>query len=149
MEASTVGAESHLQVNDAVRIPMDELEFKAVRAGGPGGQHVNTSSTKVEVWWDVGRSEALSDQQRTLLLDRLGSRLDSRHRLRLVSSTFRSQRRNRDEVLDRLRAVVAGALLEVRPRKPTRPPKGSREARLRDKKQRGELKRQRRKPPED
>jgi len=140
--------ERYLDIDDHVRIPLAELEFKATRSGGPGGQHVNTSSTQVELWWDVSRTTALTEAQRAILIERLSSRLDGKQRLRLVSSTFRSQRRNKDEVLDRLRALVADGLVEPKPRRPTRPSKASREARLKDKKLRGDLKRLRR-PPKD
>lgn len=140
--------ERYLAIDDQLRIPLAELEFKATRSGGPGGQHVNTSSTQVELSWDVGRTTALTEAQRAILIERLSSRLDGKQRLRLVSSTFRSQRRNKDEVLDRLRALVADGLEEPKPRRPTRPSKASREARLKDKKLRGDLKRLRR-PPKD
>lgn len=138
----------YLVIDDQLRIPLAELEFKATRSGGPGGQHVNTSSTQVELWWDVGRTTALTEAQRAMLIERLSSRLDGKQRLRLVSSTFRSQRRNKDEVLDRLRALVADGLEAPKPRRLTRPSKASREARLKDKKLRGDLKRLRR-PPKD
>ena len=138
----------YLDIDDTLRIPLAELEFKATRSGGPGGQHVNTSSTQVELWWDISRSSALTEHQRTLLIGMLASRLDGQQRLRLVSSTFRSQRRNKGEVLERLQALVRDGLKEAKPRKPTRPSKAAREARLREKKQRSDIKRQRR-PPTD
>lgn len=138
----------YLTVHD-LSIPLAEFDFKASRSGGPGGQHVNRSATQVELWWDIGRSPTLTDEERARLLSRLAPRLDTRDRLRLVSNTFRSQRRNRDDLLQRLQTVLAEALREEKPRKPTRPPAGSREDRLRDKKRRGDLKRLRRRPPED
>src|SRR5256885_7670098 len=99
-----------LEVSPTLRLPLAELDFRASRSGGPGGQHVNTSSTRIEVWWDVARSPILSEAQRALLLERLAPRLDSTGRLRLVSSGSRSQLRNREDVTERLRSVVAGAL---------------------------------------
>ena len=68
---------SSLEVTPSLRIPMAELEYRASRSGGPGGQHVNTSSTRVEVWWDIAGAPSLSQEQRALLLERLASRLDS------------------------------------------------------------------------
>ena len=100
-----------LDVSPALRLPLAELEYRASRSGGPGGQHVNTSSTRVEVWWDVAASPSLSEAQRVRLLSRLASRLDGTGRLRLVSSGTRSQLRNREEVTERLRELVAKALV--------------------------------------
>jgi ribosome-associated protein len=139
----------YLAIDDTVRIPVSELTFKATRSGGPGGQHVNTSSTQVELWWDVAGSRALTDRQRALAMDRLASRLDGKGRLRLVSSKFRSQRRNKDDALGRLRQILASAIAEPTPRKATRKPRSADEVRLREKKQRGALKRQRRPPETD
>jgi len=139
----------YLVIDDTLRIPLSELTFKATRSGGPGGQHVNTSSTRVELWWDLARSPALTERQRTLARERLASRLDSEGWLRLVSSTFRSQRRNKDETVERFRELLGAAVAEPTPRKRTRKPRSADETRLRDKKQRGTLKRQRRPPETD
>src|SRR6478672_9598591 len=95
-----------LQVTPQLRISSVELDYRASRSGGPGGQHVNTSSTRVELWWDVAASPALSEPQRQRLLSRLANRLDGSGRLRLVSSGSRSQLRNREEVTERLRELV-------------------------------------------
>src|SRR6266542_5830103 len=112
---------SHLIVSPALSLPLGELEYRVSRSGGPGGQHVNTSSTRVEVWWDVAGSAALTEEQRQRLLGRLASRLDGAGRLRLVSSGSRSQLRNREEVTERLRAIVAQALVVPKVRKRTKP----------------------------
>jgi protein subunit release factor B len=95
---------SYLEVTPSLRIPMAELDYRASRSGGPGGQHVNMSSTRVEVWWDVAGAPSLSEEQRALLLQRLANRLDSSGRLRLVSGTSRSQLRNREDVTSRQRS---------------------------------------------
>src|ERR1041384_4828408 len=110
-------ATSWIFAGKSLRIPRAELEFRATRSGGPGGQHVNTSSTRVEVWWDVAASPALTDEQRARLPARLATRLDGAGRLRLVSSGTRSQLRNREDVTERLRQVVASALAVPRPRR--------------------------------
>src|SRR5438477_7675903 len=140
---------SHLVVSPTLRLPLGELEYRASRSGGPGGQHVNTSSTRVEVWWDVAGSPALSEEQRTRLLARLATRLDSAGRLRLVSSGSRSQLRNREEVTERLRELVAAALKVPKARKRTRPSRATKAARLEAKRRRAAVKRERRPPGPD
>jgi len=137
---------SYLDIAPTLRIPLTELEYRASRSGGPGGQHVNTSSTRIEVWWDVAGTPSLSAEQRALLLERLASRLDSSGCLRLVSGTSRSQLRNREEVTSRLRAVVGEALKVRKKRKPTRPTKAAKAARLEGKRRRASIKRERRRP---
>jgi ribosome-associated protein len=139
--------DGHLIVSPSLRLPLGELEFRASRAGGPGGQHVNTSSTRIEVWWDVARSPTLTEAQRTRLLTRLATRLDGAGRLRLVAATTRSQWRNREEALDRLRTLVAGALEVPKPRKRTKPSRAAKAARLEHKRRQSARKQQRRRPP--
>jgi ribosome-associated protein len=140
---------SHLIVSPAFSLPLAELEYRASRSGGPGGQHVNTSSTRVEVWWDVAGSSALTEEQRARLLARLATRLDSAGRLRLVSSGSRSQLRNREEVTERLRDLVAAALRVPKARKRTRPSRAVKAARLEAKRRRSAIKRERRPPGTD
>ena len=138
-----------LEIGPDLRLPRGELEYRASRSGGPGGQHVNTSSTRVEVWWNVAASPTVSEDQRTRLLAALRGRLDSEGRLRLVSSTSRSQLRNREDVTERLRDVVARALLVPKRRKPTKPSRASKAARLDAKRKRSAIKRDRRRPPSE
>jgi ribosome-associated protein len=135
-----------LEVSPDLRVPLAELEFRASRSGGPGGQHVNTSSTRVEVTWDVVGSPVLSEEQRQRLLVRLASRLDGTGRIRLVSSSTRSQLRNREDVTERLREVVAQALVVPKTRKRTRTPRAAKAARLESKRRRSATKRDRRPP---
>jgi ribosome-associated protein len=135
-----------LEITPTLRIPLAELEYRASRSGGPGGQHVNTSSTRIELWWDVAASPSLDAEQRGRLLNRLRGRLDSSGRLRLVSSASRSQLRNREDVTERLRSVVAAALVVRKARKPTKPSAAAKEARLQAKRRRSTLKRHRRPP---
>jgi ribosome-associated protein len=138
-----------LEVSPELRIPLAELEFRASRSGGPGGQHVNTSSTRVELSWDVAGSPSLTPAQRDRLLRRLASRLDGTGRLRLVSSTSRSQLRNREDATERLRAIVAEGLLVPKTRKRTKPPRAAKAARLEGKRRRSATKRDRRPPGRD
>ena len=140
---------SHLDISAELRLPLAELEFRATRSGGPGGQHVNTSSTRVEVWWDVAASPSLTDEQRARLLTRLATRLDGAGRLRLVSSGTRSQFRNREDVTERLRQVVASALVVPRPRRRTKPTRASKKARVEAKRRRSAVKRDRRRPRDE
>jgi len=140
---------THLAIAPDLQLPVSELDFRASRSGGPGGQHVNTSSTRVEVWWDVGASPSLSEAQRQRLLSRLASRLDNAGRLRLVSSTSRSQLRNREDAIERLCEVVARALAVPKPRKRTKPSRAAKAARVDAKRRRWAVKRDRRRPPQD
>ncbi|MFZ9987212.1 MAG: alternative ribosome rescue aminoacyl-tRNA hydrolase ArfB [Candidatus Nanopelagicales bacterium] len=138
-----------LRVSAQLTIPAQELAFHATRAGGPGGQHVNTSSTRVELTWDVAASGALTAIQRDHLLTRLASRLDTSGTLRIVSAETRSQRQNRLRALERLAETVAAALVVPKTRKKTRPTKGSVERRLTEKKRQTERKTNRRWRGED
>lgn len=138
-----------LRVNDSLSIPRDELTARATRAGGPGGQHVNTSSTRIELLWSIETSRVLSDEQRTRLRQRLSSRLDAEGRLRVVAAASRSQRQNRDEAEARLAELVKKALTTERKRIATRPSRASKERRLADKKKRSDRKRDRRRLDDD
>lgn len=135
-----------LSVDATHSIPLDEIEVKATRSGGPGGQHVNVTSTRVEVRWNPARSRALTDEEKERVLARLGTRLDRRGWLRIAASDTRSQRQNRDLALQRLASAVAGALKVPKKRRPTKPTAASREQRLTIKRRRSEIKRQRGKP---
>ncbi len=138
-----------LVVSPGVAIPRAELGMRATRAGGPGGQHVNTSSTRVEVTWSVTASAALSDALKGRVLQALASRLDADGTLRVVASDTRSQRQNRDLAEQRLAALVRRALVVPRTRKKTRPTRASVERRLTAKKRSGEKKRDRRNRGDD
>src|SRR5215208_830513 len=138
-----------LEITPELSIPLGELEYRASRSGGPGGQHVNTSSTRVEVWWDVAWSSAPTTDQRVRLLQKLAARLDSNGRLRLVSSGTRSQLRNREEATERLRDVIAAAVVVPKKRKPTKPSRAAKAARLEAKRRRAMTKRERRAPHQE
>ncbi len=136
--------DGEIRINARLAVPRGELELKATRSGGPGGQHVNTSSTRIELVWDVASSPSLTEVQRERLLTRLASRLDSQGRLRLVAQGERSQLQNREAALTRFADVVRRALVVPKARKATKPTRASKERRLQQKKQRGQLKRERR-----
>ncbi|HXV87267.1 MAG TPA: alternative ribosome rescue aminoacyl-tRNA hydrolase ArfB [Gemmatimonadales bacterium] len=131
------------------RVPDHELVFRASRAGGPGGQHVNTSATRVEALWNVRASTSLTNDQRNRLLTRLASRLDASGVLRVVAAERRSQLRNRLAAEERLRTLVAEALRLPKPRRPTRPSRGAVEARLAHKRRRQKRKQERRRTDDD
>jgi ribosome-associated protein len=132
-----------LRVNDTLTIPLAEIGYKATRSGGPGGQHVNTSSTRIELEFDVGSSRALTDAQRATIMERLATRIDGNGILRLASSSSRSQHQNREDVTARLGRILADALKEQKPRRRTKVPRAAKEARLQDKKKRARVKKDR------
>ncbi len=136
--------EGRLVVNARVRIPAAELIMRASRAGGPGGQHVNTSSTRVEVAWSMRTSNALSDADRARLELRLASKLDSSGELRVVAADTRSQTQNRTLALTRLANTVREALVVPKVRRATKPSRGQKMARLDEKKRRSSVKKDRR-----
>jgi ribosome-associated protein len=133
-----------LLVRDGVVIPRDELVIRATRAGGPGGQHVNTSSTRIEVVWNVARTRALDAAQRRLVLSRLATRVDGDGDLRVVAADSRSQRQNRTAAESRLVALVSRALVIPKRRRQTRPTASSVRKRLDTKRRRADTKRHRR-----
>ena len=132
-----------LQINDSLWIPRAELTYRATRSGGPGGQHVNTSSSRVELAWNVDASPSLTDEQRALIRLKLANRINSEGVLLLASSEQRSQNQNKESVTARFVELVAKSLVVPKARKKTRPSRASREARLQEKKKRSETKRMR------
>ncbi len=133
-----------IEVAPGVRIPVQEVELRGITGSGPGGQHVNRSATRVALRWNVATTRALRDEQRTRVMQKLGTRLDSDGTLRIVAGEYRSQLQNRRAALERLVAIVARALVVQAPRKATKPTRGSVQRRLEEKKQRSEVKRGRR-----
>lgn len=138
-----------LRINDELTIPLAELSFRFSRSSGPGGQHVQKSSTRVELLFDVANSPSLTDAERARVLGRLSSYVDTSGVLHLVSQSERSQLRNREEVIARFQALVRKALKRRKRRKPTQPTTASKERRLRTKKRRGQIKQWRGKIDED
>jgi len=131
----------HVQVAPGVAIDEAELSVSFARSGGPGGQHVNTSSTKVELRFDVAGSPSLTPSQRARALRGLGRRVTEDGVLVLTASEHRSQTRNRDAALGRFRSLLAEALAPPPPaRRPTRPSRTARVRRMEAKRRRGQTK---------
>lgn len=137
-----------LNIAPGFAVPRSELEYRASRSSGPGGQHVNTASTRIELLWNLDASNVLSDEQRERLRVRLASRLDSTGALRIVSSARRSQQQNRQAADERLAALVRHALHVPKRRRPTKRPRAAEERRLAEKKRRSEVKRARHTEPD-
>lgn len=132
-----------IRVAEGTEIPLDEIELRASRSSGPGGQHANVTASRIEAVFDVDASGALSDEQRELLRDRLGARVTA------VAQDARSQARNRELALERLREKLVAGLRRPKPRRPTRPSRSARERRLEEKRRTSQRKARRRPPPTD
>lgn len=129
-----------LQIDERLSIPLAEIELRASRSSGPGGQHANVTASRVEAVFDVRASGALDDAQRARLIERAGPMITA------VAQEARGQARNRELALERLGERIAAALVVPRRRRPTRPTRAARERRLERKRQVGERKRSRRRP---
>ena len=135
--------EDPLRVGRGVAIPLAEIELRASRSSGPGGQHANVTASRIEAVFDVAASAALSDEQKRRVMARVGPRLTA------VAQDSRSQSRNRELALERLRGRLSAALAVPRSRRATKPSRGAREERLRAKRRRSDTKRTRRRPDWD
>jgi ribosome-associated protein len=135
--------EDGIRVAEGTVIPLEEIELRASRSSGPGGQHANVTASRIEAVFDVEASKALSDQQRALLGRKLGDRVTA------VAQDARSQARNRELALERLREKIAAGLRRPKPRRPTKPSRAARERRLDQKRRQSQRKAQRRPPSED
>jgi len=142
MNSTPIDVAGHLS------IPGQELRWRFDTSGGPGGQHANKASTRVELSWDLNASPALSDAMRRRLLDRLGSRAVSGV-LTVVAADTRSQWRNRSIARHRMQEVLTEALRDDPDRVATRVPAAARRRRLERKRRRSVLKRSRRTPEEE
>jgi len=130
-------------VAPGVAIPLSEITLRASRSSGPGGQHANVTASRVEAVFDVAASQALDEDQRRRVMARVGPRVTA------VAQDARSQSRNRELALERLRRRLRAALAVTRPRRPTGPTAASRERRRRAKDRASQRKRERRRPEHD
>jgi ribosome-associated protein len=133
-----------ITVDEMLVIPDSEIAVKATRSSGAGGQHVNKTSSRIEITWNVRDSRVVSDEQRAMLLERLASRISTDGTLRIVASEMRSQKQNRERAETRLGEVIRRAIVPRKKRKPTRRPRSADEARLASKKLQSKKKRDRR-----
>ncbi|MCH6549301.1 MAG: aminoacyl-tRNA hydrolase [Proteobacteria bacterium] len=134
-----------LRINDNVSVPLAEIEISAIRSQGAGGQNVNKVSTAIHIRFDVRASSALSDNDKARVLRLRDQRISKEGVIVIKSQRFRSQDKNRSDALEKLAEMIRKALVEKKPRKPTRPSKRSKEKRLDEKIKRGRLKETRRK----
>ena len=135
--------EDAIRVAEGTEIPVEEIEFRASRSSGPGGQHANVTASRIEAVFDVGSSQSLSEQQRAQLRRKLGDRVTA------VAQDARSQARNRELALERLREKLEAGLRRPKPRRPTKPSRAARQRRLDQKRRTSERKAQRRRPTDD
>lgn len=134
-----------LYIKNGITIPAHELEISASRAGGPGGQHVNKTSTKITVRWNVNASSALDDPQKQRVLEKLASELTSEGDVIVHNATSRSQQQNKKAALAQLAQKIRNALHVPKKRLKTKVSKQAKEKRLKQKKQRSDVKKMRQK----
>lgn len=132
-----------LRIDDRLSIPLAEIELRASRSSGPGGQHANVTASRIEAVFEVEASATLDDAQRARLIERAGPVVTA------VAQEARSQARNRELALQRLAAKIAAGLKTPRRRRPTKPTRASRQRRLDQKRRIGERKRARRRPAQE
>jgi ribosome-associated protein len=135
-----VSQQRTLRINRDVSVPLAEIELRASRSSGPGGQHANVTASRVEASFDVASSGALTDTQKRRVIDRVGARVSA------VSQDARGQARNRELALQRLQKKLARALAVPRKRRATKPSRAASERRLASKRVRAQRKRERRRP---
>jgi ribosome-associated protein len=129
-----------MRVAREVDIPLEEIELRASRSSGPGGQHANVTASRIEAVFDVAASKSLTDEQKRRIMARCGPRVTA------VAQDARGQARNRELALERLRERLANALHIARSRRPTKPTRASRERRLEQKRRASKRKDARRRP---
>jgi ribosome-associated protein len=134
---------SGIPIKRGLTIPASEITFRFSTSSGPGGQHANKSETRVTLLFDVAQSPSLTEAQRALIRQRLGSRLDSAGVLQISVQDSRSQHKNRETAVARFQSLLAAALAPRKQRRKTRPNQAAKEKRLQAKKRRGQLKKER------
>ena len=135
--------EDALEIGDGLSIPLAEIDLRASRSSGPGGQHANVTASRIEAVFDVTASPTLTDEQRRRLQEKLGDQVTA------VAQDARSQARNRELALERLAEKLAAGLKRPKRRRPTRPGRAAKERRLEQKRRTSQRKQQRRRPVDD
>lgn len=135
-----------LVVNRSIQIPRSELKFRYVRSSGPGGQNVNKVSSKAELRWNAGASTALPEDVRGRFLERYAARISQAGEIIVTSQSYRDQPRNTSDCLRKLKSMILAVAEPPPKRKTTRPTHGSRERRLKAKRNIGEKKQSRQSP---
>jgi ribosome-associated protein len=135
-----------IQITETIAIDESEIQEQFIRASGPGGQHVNRAATAVQLRFDAAHSPSLTPSVRKRLVRLAGSRVTNDGVLVIQVGRFRSQDRNRQEAMERLVQLIQEAAKQPKVRRKTKPPRASRERRLKDKRRRSEIKRLRRTP---
>jgi ribosome-associated protein len=132
-----------MPIGDGAEIPLDEIELRASRSSGPGGQHANVTASRIEAVFDAASSPSLSESQRARLREKLGDRVTA------VAQDARGQARNRELALERLQSKLREGIRRPKKRRPTRPGRAAKQRRLDSKKHTSKRKAQRRRPPLD
>jgi len=132
-----------LRISPSLSLPLSEIELRASRSSGPGGQHANVTASRIEAVFEIEASQTLTDEQKARLAHRFGKRVTA------IAQDARSQARNRDLALERLAERIRSGLARRRSRQKTRPSRSARERRLNDKRNRGQRKQERRRPSAD
>ena len=130
-----------ISIGNSITIPLSEIEIAFTRSSGPGGQHVNKTSTQAEITFDLAHSPSIPEQDRVWLSTRLESKLDSNGVLRVTSQEYRSQLRNKTAAMEKLESMLTEALKRPKKRKKTKPSAATKQKRLASKKKPGEKKR--------
>jgi ribosome-associated protein len=137
-----------IELSHGISIPLSEIEFRFVRSSGPGGQHVNKTSTQAQIRFDLLNSPSIPESERHWMMKRLATKLDSDGGLQVSSQEYRSQLRNKEDAIEKLTLMLNAALERPKKRKPTRPTRGAKESRIRSKKLHGERKAERTRKPD-
>ena len=138
-----------MDITAHLHIPDGELAWSYARSGGPGGQNVNKVASKAVLRWYLAANATLPDEVKARLRTQQKGRITTAGQLVLTSERFRDQERNRRDCLEKLRQMVLQAAVRPRPRRPTKPSRGSKEARLRTKRHRSAVKKTRRQPGDE
>ncbi len=138
-----------LEITPTLAIPDDEFEWSYARSGGPGGQNVNKVASKVVLRWDIARNTSIPADVKARLAQQQKRFFTIDAGVIITSQRYRDQERNREDCLEKLRAMIVQATFVPKARKKTRPTRGSQRVRLQDKKRRGAVKRDRQRPGDD